>query len=50
MKENIFKYFFHYHIFGGENIFKYIFTTEFSGEKIYIDIFSPPYFDGRKYI
>ena len=35
---------------GGENIFKYIFTTIFWGEKIYLNIFSPPYFVGRKYI
>ena len=42
--------FFHHRILGGENIFEYIFTTVFWGEKIYLNIFSPPYFVGRKYI
>ena len=42
--------FFHHRILEGENIFKYIFTTVFWGEKIYLNIFSPPYFVGRKYI
>ena len=42
--------YFHHHILGGENIFKYIFTTLFLGEKIYLNVFSPPYFWGREYI
>ena len=50
VKEKIFKYFFHHHILGGENIFKYIFTTVFWGEEIYSNLFSPPYFGGRKEI
>ena len=50
VKEKIFKYLFHHHIFGGENIFKYIFTTVFLGEKIYLNLFSPLYFWGNKYI
>ena len=50
VKEKIFRYFFHHRILGGGNIFKYIFTTVFWGEKIYLNIFSPPYFWGRKYI
>ena len=50
VKENIFKYFFRHRSLGGENIFKYIFTTVFCWEKIYLNIFSPPYFVGRKYI
>ena len=29
VKENIFNFFFHHRILGGENIFKYIFTTVF---------------------
>ena len=33
---------------GGENIFKHIFTTVFWWEKIYFNLFSPPYFGGRK--
>ena len=33
-----------------EKIFKYFFTTLLWGEKIYLNIFSPPYFGGRKYI
>ena len=41
---------FHHRSFGGENIFKYIFTNVFCWEKIYLNIFSPPYFVGRKYI
>ena len=44
VKEKIFEYFFHHRILGGENIFKYIFTTVFWGEKIYLNIFSPPFF------
>ena len=50
VKEKIFKKKIHHRILGGENIFKYIFTTVFCWEKIYLNIFSPPYFVGRKYI
>ena len=30
-----------------EKIFRYFFTTVFWGEKIYLNIFSPPYFGGE---
>ena len=41
---------YNHRILLGGNIFKYIFTTVFLGEKIYLNIFSPSYFWGRKYI
>ena len=44
VKEKIFKYLFHHRILRGENIFKYVLTTIFLGEKIYLNLFSPPYF------
>ena len=50
-------YIFHHRILGGENKFECIFTPvywgekfTFFGEKIYLNLFSPPYFWGRKHI
>ena len=64
MGENIFKYIFTTIFCGGgegvggggvwvENIFEYIFSTVLWGEKLFLNIFSPPYFGGEnifKYI
>ena len=39
--------YFHSRLLGKENIFKFIFTSVFLGEKIYLNLFSPPYFGGE---